>query len=109
MTMSTIITFADVQQYRVDHCKHRRSLLRWMRLVMRAHLNAIRRRQRRRLAIHSLEALDDRVLRDIGIDRGSIRVMPRQVLSRLGDRHRTDAPQAPAAVTSETAPQLGRV
>jgi uncharacterized protein YjiS (DUF1127 family) len=86
MAMSTITTFPDVQTDRIEIRKPKRRPLRWLELACRARIIAIRRRHRRRAAIRALEALDDRMLRDIGIDRGAIWVLSPRAPGRPRDR-----------------------
>ena len=63
---------------------------RWM-------ISAMRQWQRRRM-IKALEAMDDRLLRDIGIDRSDID----RVVGEFDDRELGMIPLAPAAVAHDT-------
>lgn len=71
--MSPITTFADVETYSAGATKPRRSFGRWLQLEARAVLVAVKRHRRRRAGLRALEAMDDRLLSDLGIDRGQIR------------------------------------
>ena len=70
--MSPTTTFVDVGQYRAEVTRPRRSFSRWLRLELRVLLTELRRRRRRRTDLRALQALDDRMLRDIGLDRGQL-------------------------------------
>ena len=70
--MSPTTTFVDVGQYRAEATRPRRSFSRWLRLELRVLLTELRRRRRRRTDLRALQALDDRMLRDIGLDRGQL-------------------------------------
>ena len=71
--MSPITTFAEVETYSGSATKPRRSFSRWLQLESRAILIAVKRNRRRRAGLRALEAMDDRLLSDLGIDRGQIR------------------------------------
>ncbi len=66
-------------------------------LFRRLFRSAARRWERRKM-IAALEAMDDRLLRDIGIYRGDIR----RVVDGLDDRELRMVPLAPAATSAET-------
>lgn len=71
--MSPITTFADVETYSGHATKPKRSFARWLQLETRAILIAVKRNRSRRAGLRALEAMDDRLLADIGVDRGQIR------------------------------------
>lgn len=71
--MSPTTTFESSHAYGTPAARPHRTFGRWLRVEMRALHIAWRRRQSRRAAVMALEGMDDRLLRDIGIDRGRIR------------------------------------
>lgn len=71
--MSRTNTFDDTHPFQAASVRPHRSFGRWLQLEARALHIAWRRRQNRRAALMALEGMDDRLLRDIGIDRGHIR------------------------------------
>ena len=70
--MSPTTTFDTTHGFGTTARPHR-SFARWLRLEARAVHIAWKRRLSRRAALVALESMDDRLLRDIGIDRGHIR------------------------------------
>ncbi|WP_413871496.1 DUF1127 domain-containing protein [Albidovulum sp.] len=71
--------------------------------LRRAWQAAMRRWQRRRM-IAALEAMDDRLLRDIGIDRPDIRRM----VATFSDRELRMTPLATSPTLAETYPETSR-
>lgn len=70
--MSPITTFSGIHDYVTPASKPRRSFGRWLQLEARAIVKAVKRQRRRRAGMHALAAMDDRMLSDIGLDRGQI-------------------------------------
>lgn len=65
-------TLDDVHDFPAAATKPRRSFARWLHLELRANVQHLRRWLRHRADMRALQALDDRMLRDIGLDRGNI-------------------------------------
>ncbi len=70
--MSTTSTFADVQQYGTGSAHARSNTILNAGMALLAPLRALRRNSHRRAIIRALEALNNRMLDDIGLDRGRI-------------------------------------
>jgi uncharacterized protein YjiS (DUF1127 family) len=60
--------------------------------VMRALVKRAVRAHRRRLALRELEALDDRILKDIGLSRGFLPYAIERMLTELEEREEETAP-----------------
>lgn len=71
--MSPTSTYIDTGHF--GAAKPRRTFSRWLRVEARALAMALRRRRQQRQALHALSALDDRMLRDLGLDRGQIQAV----------------------------------
>ena len=70
--------------------------LRTIGQILRRPIQAIVRRRTERKAIRELRAVSDDLLRDIGIERSSIRTVVRQMLATTHRQERADIAAAPA-------------
>ena len=71
--MSPVTTYGDAETFTTTSvARPRRSFARWMRLEGRASLARLRRWRKLRADLRALNALDDRMLSDIGLDRGRL-------------------------------------
>lgn len=81
---------AHMKYHAPDCAVTRVSSSRWMNVILRGCQNAVQNWQRRKM-IAALEALDDRILLDIGIDRSEIN----RVVDGFSDAELRMAPIAP--------------